>query len=57
MCIMIAIKWKFVKIEIVLPTEGGKHFFEGDMFDLHFRDEILKIDENRNCAPQRGREA
>ena len=54
---LIAMNSKFVKIEIVLPTEGGKHFFEGDMFDLHFRDKVLNIDEHRNCAPHRGRGA
>ena len=57
MCMLIAIKSKFVKIENVLPTGGGKHFFEGVMLDLHFRCEFLKMIENRKCAPHRRREA
>ena len=32
-----------MKIENVLPTEGGKHFFEGVMLDFHFRCESLKM--------------
>ena len=46
-----------MKIEIVLPTDGGKHFFEGVMLDLHFRYEVSKISENRKCVPHRGQEA
>ena len=45
-----------MKIENVLPTECGKHFFEGVMLDLHFRCEFLKLIENRKCAPRLGRE-
>ena len=56
MCMLIAIKGKFVKIENVLPTEGGKHFFEGVMLDLHVRCEFLKMIENRKCAPHLRRE-
>ena len=56
MCMLIAIKGKFVKIENVLPTEGGKHFFEGVILDLHFRREFLKKVENRKCAPRPRRE-
>ena len=37
------------------PRCSGKHFFEGGMFDLQFRDEIMKNDENRKCAPRLGR--
>ena len=41
-----------MKIENVLPTEGGKHFFEGAMFDLQFHCNMLKIE---NVLPTEGR--
>ena len=56
-CIFFVKLWESIKSKNVLPTEGGKHFFEGVMLDLHFRCDFLKMIENRNCAPHRWREA
>ena len=56
-CIFFAMFRPSRKIENVLPTEGGKHFFENGKCDVHVDCDNMKIYENRKCAPHRGREA